>query len=173
LILLRHGRQIQAGPTSEVLTRPCCEEAARLLDIPNIFEAEPEPATSGRSLRLRWGPHTLRSVGAPPSIICGALKFAVLPQNVLLARHDKPWSSDLENPVPAVVDEVIELGGESLVWLRPQGLPTVRLLMRLPERALRRHKVAVGAEATVCLRATDIILLGSGRDDAKPNSGDS
>ena len=34
LCLIDRGRLPQAGPTREVLARPCCESAARLLDIP-------------------------------------------------------------------------------------------------------------------------------------------
>jgi molybdate transport system ATP-binding protein len=159
LILLRHGRSLQAGATAQVLTHPCCEEAARLLDIPNVFDAEAKPAASGRALVLRWGPHTLRAAGALPAGVDRALKFAVLPQNVLLAPADKPWGSHLENPVQAVVDELVALGGEALVWLRPEGLPTTRVQMRLPERAVRRHAVAKGQVVTICMRASDVIPL--------------
>jgi molybdate transport system ATP-binding protein len=47
LLLLRRGRLVQAGATSEVLTRPASEEAARLLDIPNIFTARVDGTASG------------------------------------------------------------------------------------------------------------------------------
>lgn len=160
LILLRHGRHVQTGRTAQVLTHPCCEEAARLLDIPNVFEAQVEAAPSGRTLLLRWGPHMLRAAVTVPAGIDARLKFAVLPQNVLLARIDKPWGSHLENPVPAVVEEVIDLGGETLVWLQPEGLPKARLQMRLPERAVRRYAIAAGKQVIVCLRAGDVIPLG-------------
>ncbi len=161
LILLRHGQSLQAGPTSHVLTRPSCEEAARLLDFPNIFEAQAEPASTGQTL-LRWGPYMLRVAERPlPSGIDSRLKFAVLPHNVLLLRTDKPWSSHLENPIPAYVQEVIELGPETLVWLEPDGLPGTRMQMRLPERVVRRCAVAAGKVVTVCLRASDVIPLGN------------
>jgi molybdate transport system ATP-binding protein len=159
LMLLRRGRRLQAGPTAQVLTHPCCEAAARLLDIPNVFEAEVEQAPAGRAL-LRWGPHTLRTAVKLPPGIETHVKFAVLPPNVLFARSDKPWGSHLENPIPAIVEEVIELGGETLIWLRPEGLPDSRLQMRLPQRAVRRYALAAGKAVTVCLRASDIIPLG-------------
>ncbi|SDM89313.1 molybdate transport system ATP-binding protein [Geoalkalibacter ferrihydriticus] len=58
----------------------------------------------------------------------------------------------MENPIPATIEEVITLGCEILVWPRPQGLPTTRLQMRLPEIAIRSYPLAPGSEATVCLR---------------------
>lgn len=160
LCLIRHGRLLQAGPVTEVLTRPCCEQAARLLDIPNVFEAQAEAAPSGRMLLLRWGQHTLRVAGHLPEGTSRMLRWAVLPTNVLLARDDKPWGSHLENPIPSVVEEVIELGAEAVVWVCPRGIPRTLLQMRLPARAVRRYTVVPGAEVTVCLRAADIIPLG-------------
>jgi molybdate transport system ATP-binding protein len=155
LCLLHEGRLLQAGATAEVLSRPCCEAAARLLDVPNVFDGTVETA-AGNPL-LRWGPHVLRlAEGAAPS---GPLRWAILPGNVLLVRPDKPWDSHLENPVAARVTERIDLGGDALVWLAPAGLEAVRLQMRLPARALHRFSIAPGQDVTVCLRAADIVAL--------------
>lgn len=158
LCLVRHGRLLQSGPTVEVLTRPCCEQSARLLDIPNVFTGELEGRTDGRRL-LRWGPHMLRVAGLPDDLPPGPLRWAVLPSNVLLARPDKPWASHLENPVPARVREVIELGGEAVVQVTPEGLDDWPLQLRLPTRAIRRYRVAPGNAITVCLRSADIVPL--------------
>ena len=158
LLLVRHGRLLQAGPIGEVLTRPSCEEAARLLDIPNVFEARASAAAAGATLRLQWGPHVLSAVAREPVADGGPLRWAVLPTNVLLVRADKP-QHHLENPVGATVDEVVELGAEALVWLRPHGVAQARLQMRLPVRAVHRHAVRAGAQVTVSLRAGDLVPL--------------
>lgn len=155
LCLLHDGRLLQAGATAEVLARPCCEAAARLLDVPNVFDGTVEADGGGRL--LRWGPHALRLADA--ALAPGPLRWAILPGNVLLVRPDKPWDSHLENPLPARVLERIDLGGDVLVWLLPAGLEAVRLQMRLPARALRRFAIAPGREVTVCLRAADIVPL--------------
>jgi molybdate transport system ATP-binding protein len=157
LLLLDRGRLLQAGATTAVLTRPHSVQAAQLLDIPNIFEGVLETPRSGRAL-LRWGPHSLR-VTATAALNEGRVRFAVLPQNLLLVKTDRPWGSHLENPLPTVVREMVALGGEVLLWLQLQGMPEVQLQMRLPERAVRRYPVIPGSEVTVCLRAGDIVLL--------------
>jgi hypothetical protein len=55
---------IQATPeqlvATVILVTPNLDEAARPLDIPNIFAAEAEPAASGRVLRPGWGSLRLR-----------------------------------------------------------------------------------------------------------------
>jgi molybdate transport system ATP-binding protein len=160
LCLIRHGRLLQAGPTGEVLTRPSCEQAARLLDIPNVFDGRVDTAPSGRGFAISWGPHALQVAGPAPATGLATIRWAVLPSNVLLAHRDRPWGNHLENPVAAVVDEIVELGAEAVAWLRPDGLPDARIQMRLPARAVRRHSLTTGASVTVCLRAADIVPLG-------------
>lgn len=160
LCLIRHGRLLQSGATTEVLTRPNSEAAARLLDIPNVFGGRVAPAADGDGLRLHWGAHRLRVHGPLPADAGPTLRWAVLPQNVLMIRPDKPWGSHLENAVPAGVEEVMELGAEAVVWLQPEGLADARLQMRLPTRAVRRYAVSAGATLSVCLRPADIVLLG-------------
>jgi len=157
VLLIDEGRLLQAGATTTVLTQPCNEQAARLLDIPNIFSALLEETTADHSL-LRWGDHVLQ-VPVADQAVNSTIKFAVLPQNILLVKTDKPWGSHLENPLPTVVVEVVALGGEVLVWLKLKEGGDVQLVMRLPDRAMRRYPIAPGSEVTVCLRSSDIILL--------------
>lgn len=158
LWLVRHGRLVQAGPTAEVLARPASESAARLLDIPNVFEARAEAADAGEAVRLLWGAHALSALAREALADGDAVRWAVLPANVLLVRADKP-RHHLENLVEATVDELIEMGADALAWLRPLGAPEARLQMRLPSRAIRAHAVRAGARVTVCLRPSDIVLL--------------
>jgi molybdate transport system ATP-binding protein len=157
LLLIDQGQLLQAGEITRVLTRPRNEQAAQLLDIPNVFEASVERTSSGLS-QLRWGPHPLH-ISATGLTDTGRVKFAVLSQNILLVKRDKPWGSHLENPIPTVVQDVVTLGGEVLILLGIKGNPEVHLQMRLPERALRRYPIETGSEVTVCLRSSDIILL--------------
>jgi len=161
LCLLQDGRLLQAGPTREVLARPTGEAAARLLDMANIFDGRQE-CTDGSRTVLRWGPHVLRVRHPGPA--SADVRWAIAPGNVLLVRPDKPWSGHLENPVAATIAEIIPLGAEALVWLAPEGLPDVRLQMRLPLRALTRNPLIPGQAVTVCLRGADLLIFD---DDAE------
>jgi molybdate transport system ATP-binding protein len=156
LCLVRHGRLVQAGPTTEVLTRPRSAEAARLLDIPNVFEGVVDDAT-GTSL-LRWGPHELT---LPPDVAftAGATRWAVLPTNVVLEHRDREPQRPISNAIPVRVSDVLELGAEALVRLKPEGLGNTVLHMRLPDRAIRRHHVAAGESLRVFIRPEDVVPL--------------
>lgn len=157
LVLLDAGRVVQAGPTDEVLTHPASESAARLLDIPNIFSGEMEHVEGHP--RLRWGPHRLAiGKGEHSEKSC---RFAVLPQNVLLVRPDKPWGSHLENPIDGQIVDILQLGPEAVVWIEPAGLPSERLQMRLPARALKRYAMTAGDAVQFSLRVTDLVMLNS------------
>jgi molybdate transport system ATP-binding protein len=160
LCLVRQGRLLQAGATTDVLTRPNSEAAARLLDIPNVLDGTFAPAPGDPGRRLAWGPYCLRVAHTTPAVADRPVRWAVLPQNVLLVRPDRPPELPLENALPAQVLEVMELGVEAVVWLQPQALGGTRLQMRLPTRALHRFAVAVGNTVTLCLRPNDIVVLG-------------
>ena len=157
LVLLDHGRMVQAGPTAEVLARPHSETAARLLDIPNIFSGHLEQQDGDGRTRLCWGPHRF-ALGKTVNGT-GDCRFAILPQNVLLIRPDKPWGSHLENPLDGHIVESLLLGPEAVIWIEPAGLPQQRLQMRLPARAYNRYRMATGSTVQISLRANDLIVL--------------
>lgn len=170
LCLLQDGRLLQAGPTREVLARPTGEAAARLLDMANIFDGRQERTDGSRAV-LRWGPHVLRVRHPGPA--SADVRWAIAPGNVLLVRPDKPWSGHLENPVAATVAELIPLGAEALVWLVPEGLPDVRLQMRLPLRALTRYPLIPGQVVTVCLRGADLLTFDDDAESRRSAGADS
>lgn len=151
LVLMDAGQVVQAGPTVATITRPRNEHAARLLDIPNIFSG-----TRADNV-LRWGPHTLRT--AMPEGALGSCRFAVLPQNVLLVRPDRPLGSHMENVLEGTVTDLMLLGPEAVIWIAAEGLPDAPIQMRLPTRALERYRVATDSRVRFSLRPADIVVL--------------
>lgn len=151
LVLLDAGEVVQAGPAGETMTQPRNERAARLLDIPNIFSA------TRTDDGLRWGPHHLRI--AMPDGVMAPCRFAVLPQNVLLVRPDRPLGNHMENVLDGSVTELMLLGPEAVVWIAAEGLSDPPIQMRIPTRALERYRVATGSRVRFSLRPADIVVL--------------
>ncbi len=156
--LVDGGRQLQSGPTSAVLTRPRSEQAARLLDIPNVFQGVVQSRADSAGPQLRWGPFTL-TVDSDFVTENASIPWAVLPANVQFLHLGPPEQEDGENNIPARVEEIIELGSEIILWLHLEGMPDTRLQARVSERSLRGSGVEVGSSLTVRINRTDIIAL--------------
>ncbi len=102
--------------------------------------------------RLRWGPHRLAiGKGERPERPC---RFAVLPQNVLLIRPDKPWGSHLENPIDGRVVETLLLGPEAAIWIEPAGLANACKCACPPEHSSAMRWPPAMPSGSVCGRRT-------------------
>jgi len=160
LCLVDGGRKLQSGPTSEVLTRPRSVQAARLLDIPNVFGAEVLRG-EGPEAQLRWGPHLLVAEDYLSENI--ASHWAVLPAHVQLLHPGTSTEGEGLNRIASRVLEIKELGTETIVWLHPDGLPDTRLQARVPARSLQE----LGVEAGTALTARRFLRFG---DDQGPST---
>jgi len=155
LVLLHHGRVLQAGRPAEVEHAPVSVAAAKLLDIQNIREAVFEPMDGMPG--LRWGPYRLSC--SPPSraIEPGrAVSWCINAGHIVLHRTDRPSRWGSENPVDCVVDEVLVLGDEAQVWLRPLALPNERLLMKISEHLAQRNRILRSGAVRVSLLSSAV-----------------
>jgi molybdate transport system ATP-binding protein len=157
LCLIQRGRIVQQGATAQVLTRPASIAAARLLDVPNIFEGTLEGHDAGR--RLRWGPHSLEIAeldALPPG---GRIAWTILPTKVLLHRVDRPSRGEHENPIAVTIADLVTLGDDVNARLVPDGLPDVRLHLRLSLHVAQRNGLAPGRRVKVSLLRDAIVPL--------------
>lgn len=150
MVLLHHGRVLQAGPPSEVEQAPASIAAARLLDIQNIRQAVFDPIDSASG--LRWGPYRLACRDALRPVDPGqTLSWCISAGQIVLHRTDRPsrWGSD--NPIDCIIDEILVLGDEAQVSLRPEALPEDRLLMKISLHLVERNQLAAGGAVRVSL----------------------
>jgi molybdate transport system ATP-binding protein len=158
LCLIHRGRIVQHGPTHEVLTRPSSIAAARLLDVPNIFEGTVEGSSAAR--RLRWGPHLLEVPDSPAFAPGATIAWTILPTRVLLHRVDRPSRGEHENPVGATIVDLVTLGDDVSVRLAPDGVPDARLYLKLSLHVAQRNFLEAGRAVTVSLLRDAIVPLG-------------
>jgi molybdate transport system ATP-binding protein len=157
LCLIQRGRIVQHGPVHDVLTRPRTIAAARLLDVPNLFDGVVEG--DGVAARLSWGPHRLE-VPATPAFAPGRrIAWTILPTRVLLHRVDRPSRGEHENPVPATIADLVTLGDDVSARLVPDGLPDVRVHLRVSLHVAERNALAAGRRVTVSLLRDAIVAL--------------
>src|SRR3546814_9277419 len=65
MCLLNHGRVVQTGAPHAILTRPATIEAARLVDLKNLFDGEVLDHKDGVT-RIGWAGHVLIAAPARP-----------------------------------------------------------------------------------------------------------
>ncbi len=167
LCLIQRGRILQHGPTHEVLTRPATVAAARLLDLPNVFDGA--IVGTGEARRLAWGPHRLEVPDGATFDGEGGIAWTILPTRVVLHRVDRPSRGEHENPVPARIADLVTLGDDVVARLEPAGLPEVRLTLKVSLHVAQRNVLAPGRDVTVSLLRDAIVPLQG--DGSRPRAG--
>lgn len=167
LCLLHHGRTLQTGSPQEVMTRPASVEAARLVDVRNIFTGRIAGHDGERELTLlEWSGYRLE-VPHDPSLAPGTqINWAIPTANVLLHRRDRPSRGEHENPVPGTISEFVILGDNASVAVAVDGIAETPLFMSIPLHAARRNHIGVGERVTVSLLTSSIHIIppeGSGK----------
>lgn len=155
MVLLHHGRVLQAGSPAEVEQAPASVAAARLLDIQNIHQAVFDPVDGAPG--LRWGSYQLACRAPARPLDPGKpLSWCINAGQIVLHRTDRPsrWGSD--NPLDCIIEEILVLGDEAQVSLRPQALADARLLMKISQHLVQRNRLVIGGAVSVSLLSSAI-----------------
>ena len=131
--------------------------AARLLDVPNLFEGTLERTPGGAF--LRWGPHRLEAPGVEDGANGATIAWTILPTRVVLHRVDRPSRGEHENPVPCRIDDMVALGDDVSVRLAPDGLADVFLHLKVSLHVAQRNGLAPERAVTVSLLRDAIVAL--------------
>ncbi|MCX7685058.1 MAG: ABC transporter ATP-binding protein [Acetobacteraceae bacterium] len=158
IAVLHRGRGLQTDRPAALLAKPANAEVARLLDLRNLFRGRVEAQEAGRTL-LRWGGRLLEAAPAPAFPPGAEVDWLVPGHAVLLHRRDRPSGGERENPVPAIVRDLLALGEEARVTLDVDDPDGGTLALSLPLHAARRNGLAPGEACTVSLLAEAIHLM--------------
>lgn len=166
LCVLHNGTTLQSGPPEALFRRPASPGVARLLDRHNLFRATLR-CHQGRYC-LEWG-HFLLEVSAEVQTqlqgyrIGDRLEWYLPPSDIVLHRRARSSNGERENPVAAMVSEVVTLGGMTSVALRVAHGDMLRF--DISTHAARRNQLAPGAMVKVSLLAAGIHLMGAVAND--------
>lgn len=161
LCVLHNGKTLQSGPPDALFRRPASPEVARLLDRHNLFRATLRHY-QGRYC-LGWGRFLLNVSAEEQTRLAGyqvgdKLAWYLPPPDIVLHRRERPSNGERENPIPAMVSEVVALGGMTSVALRVAHGEVLRF--EIGTHAARRNHLAPGAMVTVSLLASGIHVMG-------------
>ena len=95
LMLIDEGRIVRRGSPREVLERPECAAAARILGIPNVFECTITALDPGRhSSRLEFGGFTIDGPHMPGHFRGDRVRMAIRPEDLRVHAREGDGSRD-------------------------------------------------------------------------------
>ncbi|PTM41532.1 ABC transporter ATP-binding protein [Bosea sp. 124] len=161
MCLLHHGRVVQAGTPQDVLARPATVEAARLVDLKNLFEATIR-SHDGEETILDWcGDRIVVRPSRTDLPIGSRVAWAVPSTQVILDRADGRDHEGV-NRLSATVVEVAALSEATSILVEVAGAAGRVLSMTVPAQFVRRTRMVAGAPVEVSIRPDGIHLMASG-----------
>jgi len=160
MALIHRGRILQQGSPSEVMLRPVDAEAARLVDIRNLFRGRVIAVDRVRDrCRLRWEGGELEAPWRESIQVGATVDWCIPPAGLLLHSRRRPSRGVRENPVRGHIVEIVRFGGRAQVVLAPVSAPEKRLHLDLPLHVAERNRLAVGDPVGVSLLSRFIHLM--------------
>ncbi len=139
------GQVLQFGGRDEVFGQPASVRVAQLLDARNIFEGKVVSKNEAfTEIETPWFTGRTRAEGEFGPNAAAAL--SVRPEHVILLRHDRPHSNQLDTVLDVELEDEIATGNNHRLYLRvlKDGEPTACVL----EADLSAHPYQVMGVAT-------------------------
>jgi molybdate transport system ATP-binding protein len=164
ICVLHGGESLQQDTPDRLFRQPATPAVARLLDRHNLFNAN-VVAVDGQRY-LQWGRFQLEvTQGLDCFAVGDTVTWYLPPSDIVLHRRDRPSNGERENPVPAMVSEVVALGGITSVTLRVAHGDMLRF--DIATHAARRNHLVPGAMVHVSLLADGIHIMPGTHDHAR------
>nr|WP_284046886.1 ABC transporter ATP-binding protein [Halomonas llamarensis] len=161
ICVLHGGESLQQDTPDRLFRQPATPAVARLLDRHNLFNATVIAVDGQR--HLQWGRFQLEvAEGLDRFAVGEAVTWYLPPSDIVLHRRDRPSNGERENPIPAMVSEVVTLGGMTSVALRVAHGDMLRF--DIATHAARRNRLASGSMVNVSLLAAGVHIMPGAHD---------
>ncbi len=159
LCMLSQGTTLQSGPVQSVISKPVSVLVARLVGFKNIFRGTVTQENGHGGGVIEWRGHELE-VDQLNGFNAGQAVHWCIPQShIVMHRRNRPSRGDRENPLNAVIAELLPMGDNTLVaaQLGKRGRPPV--YFSVPSHAANRNSLAEGASVSFSLLADSIHIM--------------
>ena len=161
ICLLHRGVVLQTGSPGDVFARPISVEAARLVDLKNMFDGrivaqQPEH----NATVLAWGERRVEAQYHPNFTVGDAVVWAVPSTQIILHRGDLPITERCVNPVGGVVKQLVSLRESTSIVVAVENHDEQTLSLTVPAHFVRRTNLDTGSRVTICLLPEGIHLIG-------------
>ncbi|WP_291825832.1 ABC transporter ATP-binding protein [Bosea sp. (in: a-proteobacteria)] len=158
MCLLDRGRILQTGTPRDVLARPASVQAARLVDLRNVFEAR-ILSQDGPLTLLDWNGRTLQAARSEAHQAGAKVAWAIAGTQVLLSRTDLDQADSQPNRFSATIRDLVHLSESLAVTVVLDGPDAPVLSMTLPAHYARRTGLGPGSVVTVALMPEGIHVM--------------
>jgi molybdate transport system ATP-binding protein len=160
LTILHHGKSLQQGPAHEVFSHPNSVQVARLVDLPNVYEATVIGHDSDlQSTELNWQGITIQARLQAEYDVAQHVAWAIPGSGIILHRRDRPSRGERENPVHGTVSNLIPLGDMCNLTMTVNNELKSALTLQIPTHVAQRNTLAIGVDISVSLRAEAVQLM--------------
>lgn len=158
MCLLDHGTILQTGTPRDVLARPASVQAARLVDLKNLFEAT-IISHEGERTFLDWNGRRLEAMRADAHECGKVVAWAIPGSQVLLSRTDVNQADTTPNRFAATIRDLVQLSESLSVSVALSGQDAAVLTMNLPAHYARRTGLGIGSPVTIALMPDGIHIV--------------
>jgi molybdate transport system ATP-binding protein len=160
LAVIHRGVLLQAGPLTEVVSRPNSPAVARLVGMRNIFDGIVLGTRSPAGhLVIGWREHRLGTEIADGFAPGERVSWCIPSDSVIVHRRDRPSRGEHENPVRGRVRDALRLGETTELTIEADEAGGLPLHCSIPTHVARRNAIAPGVEIGVSLKADAIQLM--------------
>lgn len=150
ICVLHHGHLLQVDTPESLMSHPKSPTVAKLLGLQNIFEGKILCATDKHTL-LDWSGIHLTLKGQPIDSTLEDVTWMAPPQGILLHRPDRPSNGDNENPIEAMISEMVFLGAHVSICVIPSHAPDLPLRFFIPRHFVDRQNLRQGMRVSLSL----------------------
>jgi molybdate transport system ATP-binding protein len=158
MCLLDRGTILQTGTPRDVLARPASAQAARLVDLKNLFEARIVGHEGARTL-LDWNGRRLEAPRIDSRESGLTVAWAIPGTQVLLSRSDLDEADWTPNRFAGTIRELVQLSESLLVMVSLEGPDAPVLALTLPAHYALRTGLGINSPVTLALIPDGIHIM--------------
>ncbi|WP_439503675.1 ABC transporter ATP-binding protein [Methylophaga sp.] len=156
MCVIHQGKTLQQGTVEDVLNRPQSLNVARLTDARNVFEGKIVKVEGQK--KLQWCEQLLE-ITDTDFAVGSNVYWIIAPSKILLHQRRRPSRGEQENPVQAIIDDMITLRGITTVLMKVTGHNPLLIQMDIPEHVVERNQLQRGEHIGLSLLRNAIHLI--------------
>jgi len=156
MCVIHQGNTLQQGPVEEVFNRPHSLNVARLTDARNVLEGQIVMVDGQK--KLQWFEQQL-DIADTDFAVGSHVYWVISPSKILLHQRRRPSRGEHENPVQAIIIDMITLRGITTVLMKVTGNNDLLLQMDIPEHVVQRNQLQRGEHIGLSLLQNAIHLI--------------